>query len=543
VPGGRRYPRGVRRWTLLCSSLALTVLVLPVLAAPVQRRRVVSGQSTTHRIDRPGEFQEFVLAAARGSKIRVLLGKAGARSCNPIGGVLDGNYSPVPLLGTSVTNFGTPLPLTRSGDVRVLTAGANGTVGSYKVKATIKPAKSFKVSAKVRSLAADPYPQTSLTFGAYPGFTFTVKIGWKGPSPVTLDAVTGPGGEELVTNDPAKRRKQSVKRAGFSVQAFGDHHVRVNVPAGTKKWTISVKLAGKLDKGDAVDARLPHPGPDGVRVVSAVAVPLVQVVTENGGPNDFAVAGQDGLPIAVFSDRRSGGCARATVELDPATATAYEMRCVNGYLALVEGVVRDENDNVLGFELPLLRSPAGSGSATISGVVYDQARKPLGWTEVRHFPATGNTHTLVFSEIERYTNIDQHRIQFSFESDEALLEIDEPIVAGTLFTDAVITLTPDRFLRQGILPGDFLQFVVEPDQLNRKTAHVVTRNVRPLRILEVTDFSLTLEEPLVDETPPPGARFSYRILRRTDFVRSFTVTHTDPAGVTRAYHDAGGRVR
>jgi hypothetical protein len=270
-------------------------------------------------------------------------------------------------------------------------------------------------------------------------------------------------------------------------------------------------------------------------------VPLVQVVGERGGPNAFGVTALGGRPVAVFADSRTGSCVRATTE-QTSTPSTYELRCANGYLALVEDAQLAEDGFLRGFSIPLMRDPIGSGSAVLSGITYDAFGRPTGWTETRRYAASGTTHTLALDGIERYTGIDQNLIRPDFERNSGFLALGQPIAAGTTFTEFFEPPAID-FTGSGAQAGDVLRFVSDVRDLKGKQGAIVARNVRDIVILTSAQTELTLAEPLLAETPPPGTRFQYFVVRLTSFVRSYTVTHTGPDGASTVLHNAGGRIR
>jgi hypothetical protein len=523
---------------LLPPAFALAVLAAVGSAAPVGRMNAGSGDTVLGTIVKPGGFGELVLSAPRGARFGVLLGKAGPGSCKPVGGFLDGNYVPVPAAGRSPSNF-TTAPVTESGVYRLIVTGSNGTVGHFRVKATVKPQKTFALKGKAPKEAGDLPPSRSLVFGAIAGATFTVQVKWKGATPVTLDVVTDPDGVPLTSDLPAKHRKRATTLPGYTAARMGDYRVRVSVPDGTKSYTVTVKLAGKLPPSVDRDNRVQSPTADSVELVPAGSLPLVKIVGERGGPNDFGLAAVGTQPSAVFADRRAGQCLRATTEATAEPST-YELRCTNGYSAEVENAVVVDG-TLPGFDVPRIRSPLGTGSATLSELVFDAAGLPVSWTEVRTYHATGTTHSLRFSAAERYTNFDAGRVIPLRDNQRGRLGPDEAIVASTTFVDLA---SAPGFDRANIVAGDVLRFTSVPALLLDDDSQAVVLNVRDVRITSVTDrMTVELEEPLIAETPPAGGHFEYRIVRPTSLLRQYSVEHTDERGVIRTYHDAGGRVR
>ena len=55
------------------------------------------------------------------------------------------------------------------------------------------------------------------------------------------------------------------------------------------------------------------------------------------------------------------------------------------------------------YDAPSIRTPQGSGSATLSDFTYDAQGHPAGWTELRRFAASGRSYELVFSRAEYFS--------------------------------------------------------------------------------------------------------------------------------------------
>jgi hypothetical protein len=185
--------------------------------------------------------------------------------------------------------------------------------------------------------------------------------------------------------------------------------VKVSVPAGTKRWSVSVRLSGSLPRGTLQDHRATEPPqPPSIRFPSVGRAPLATVEGEDGGPNEALLsataAAAPGVPDATFLDggAGTGGCSRAPrgAESPP---DRYLLFCADGFFADVEGVVRDAQGRVAQFESPSIRTPQGSGSASLSGFTYDAQGRPTGWTEVRRYDASGRRHELVFSRAEYFS--------------------------------------------------------------------------------------------------------------------------------------------
>jgi hypothetical protein len=172
-----------------------------------------------------------------------------------------------------------------------------------------------------------------------------------------------------------------------------------------------VRLAGKLPRGATQDHRSEDlPQPAGIAFPSVGRAPLVQVVGEWGGPNEAllsataAAQGAPGVPDATFYDggAGTGGCSRAP-RGSQSPPERYLLFCADGFFADVSGVERDAQGRVVRFDAPSIRTPQGSGSATLQGFTYDAQGRPTGWTEVRRYDASGRSHELVVSRAEYFS--------------------------------------------------------------------------------------------------------------------------------------------
>ena len=380
-------------------ALALAASVTLVSAAEAfERHALLSGDSALGTVLVPGGFNEFTIVAARGSSLTISLAKSGAGSFVPALGIYNDDYAGVPALPTGPSSArATQLA---SAQYRILVGGQNGTVGGYKLRATIQPAMAFGMTATAAA------PVSTLTFGAYAGFDATVTIKWKGPAPVTLVSVTGPDGSAVTSAETPKTTASTFQQRGYHAAAIGDYVVTVDAPAGTVKWSATVQLSGRLPRGTSYDFRTKSP-PDvpGVEFPTFGRSPIVAIPGEEGGPNQIVLSAFSSVPDAAFLDggAGSGGCSRAPRDqgLPP---TTYLLYCVDGFFADVVGVVRDADGHVTSFDAPSIRTPAGSGSATLSAITQDAQGHATGWTEVRRFDASGRSYELVFSGAQYFAS-------------------------------------------------------------------------------------------------------------------------------------------
>jgi hypothetical protein len=363
-------------------------------AGALDRNELHSGDSALGDISEPGTYDEFTIRAARGSSMTISIAKSGGGAFVPAIGVYNDNYQGVPVAPISATSVrGDGLP---SGQYRILVGGQRYTVGAYRVKTTLQPAKTFLAAGTGAS------PVASTTFGAYEGFDATITIKWKGPAPVTLTSVIGPDGAALTSSAAPKTTASTFQQGGWRATALGDHVVNLAVPEGTVKWTVTVKVAGKLPAGRSFDFRATTP-PDvpGVEFPSFGRSPIVTIPGERGGPNEILLFATGGLPDATFIDfgAGAGGCSRAARDT-ASPPTKYLLYCLDGFFAEIENVVRDDAGLVTSYDAPSMRTPWGSGSATLTDITRDAAGRTTGWTEVRRFDATGRSYELVFSDAQ-----------------------------------------------------------------------------------------------------------------------------------------------
>lgn len=85
--------------------------------------------------------------------------------------------------------------------------------------------------------------------------------------------------------------------------------------------------------------------------------------------------------------------------------------------------------------------------------------------------------------------------------------IDTPILAGNVFTDA-----DANFVAAGVTANMYLRFIQDAADLDGSYGQVVTRNVKDVRITNVSATALTLATALISESPNTGKSFQYQVV-------------------------------
>jgi len=372
-------------------------------ATAFDRNPIASGDVVYGDILQPYTLDEFPLPAVYGSMLSLTVNGAAPRAIKPTLGVYDDNYATVAMIGTSPTSAKSAGGLA-TGVYRLIVGGVGASVGAYRLKASLKPTTKFTFGGGKG--AANP----QLQFGAFAGYDATISVQWKGASPVTLTSVVGPGAAPVIGAGTPKTSKNSFSQSGFHAALPGDYLATLAVPADAVRWSATVTLSGKMPAGVTRDFRSTGaPGRPTVAFPTFGRFPVVIVVGEVGGPNGCLLSSAGSSPDGAFLDggAGSGGCASSIADAnDP--PTKYELGCNDGFLAEVESVERYSDGPWAGklksFVAPTLLSPQGSGSATLTDFTYDAAGRPTGWTETRHFDASGRDHRLVVSNAEYFAN-------------------------------------------------------------------------------------------------------------------------------------------
>jgi hypothetical protein len=82
---------------------------------------------------------------------------------------------------------------------------------------------------------------------------------------------------------------------------------------------------------------------------------------------------------------------------------AYAIGCDDTHSALVTIGERDENLRIVDFVADPIITPGGEGTVSFTEFTYTSptSGQLTGWTETRTFAESGNSHTLVVSDIRR----------------------------------------------------------------------------------------------------------------------------------------------
>lgn len=356
--------------------------------------RIAPGDTVLGDVLAPGEIDVYDFDAPAGSVVTLDVRNVPPAGWRPSLGVATAGYERfLGLAGVAPTKAQTEL-LTASGAHRLVVGSSEGTTGGYKIRLTVAPGRTFAASGTGAS------PTGSLQFGAPEGAEVTVELRWRGPAPVTLAALVGPEGE-LTSDDAPTTKRTSSRQGGFLTTALGDHTLTVDVPAGTQSWTATARVKSpRPPRGAVHDLRADGTPPARtVEILNVADTPAVRVLGERGGPNDLLLRSTGFHVNGVVLDSRNGGCGAVAFEPEGAPAS-YRFRCTAGFSADIRGVVR-EGDLVRSFDAVLVRSPNGSGSVAFEGIEYDAQDRPVAWTEIRSFDASGNVHILEVRDVAR----------------------------------------------------------------------------------------------------------------------------------------------
>lgn len=369
----------------------------PAAAAIVERHDIAAGDVVLGDNLVPGDLDEYVVPLPRGAVVSITLVRSGAGGWKPRLGVFDDDYRPV-----RIQPF---LPLRteaipRTGLTRFLVGNAPGSVGGYRFGLKVAPLKRTGASG-----SGDAAPK-NLVFGALPGSEVDVSIRWKGPAAVTLAGLTTPSGplggaSAPVVKSNAKGGKSS--QTGFDVTTLDDVTLALDVPAGTVRWSVAVKITPpRPGPGANHDFRsVGPPEPPTLDLPATGDTPMIVVRGERGGPNDLLFTGGTQFPGAISPDGSdTGGCFNVPID---AGRTRVELRCRSGYVAELSGVLRDPSGRITSFVGDTVRSPAGNGSIALTDITYaGTSNRATGWREVRRFDGTGAEHRLEVSDIRRF---------------------------------------------------------------------------------------------------------------------------------------------
>src|ERR1043166_2272705 len=134
------------------ASGVLFVLAAAIPATGFDRHAIEPGDTVLGEIDLGRTYDEYTMRAPRGSTVSLQLSKAGG-AYRPIMGLYTEDYLEVPLVGTSASRAMTLSPVGISQRLRIIVGSGGSTIGAYRLKATVKPAKSFTLAGTPASPA------------------------------------------------------------------------------------------------------------------------------------------------------------------------------------------------------------------------------------------------------------------------------------------------------------------------------------------------------------------------------------------------------
>lgn len=363
-------------------------------ATVVRRESIVSGDTVLADVLVPGEIDEYVFLAPRGAVAEIAFGKVPPGNWKTALGLFDFDYRSLTLSGTTPTVASTPVPIATSGQMRLLFSSAGTSVGGYRFKFKLTPQRSFAATGTGTAAAAP------LVVGAAAGSELTVTLRWRGASPVTLTSLVGPSGPLTSSKPPVVKGPSSIQ-AGFVTTAFGDQTASIDVPVGTKSWSLKVAVKPPAPvHGTVRDLRAGGPEErPAVELRNTADTVVVVVRDEQGGPNDVVIQPGATVPGIRLLDLRATGCGGAAIDGGD-TPGSYRYVCANGFRAELRNVVR-AGGRIVGFDAVELVSPLGTGSSVLSDCVFDAGGLPVSWTEVRTFDASGSVHRIEVSDVVR----------------------------------------------------------------------------------------------------------------------------------------------
>ncbi len=415
-------PGPMRSTRALLVAALLGTLALPAVA--LERHTVLPGERVLGTVNDDAPVHEYLIAVPRSGVLTVALPRQKTSVLQGSLGLFSLAYRVEPALQIAARKIQQRTPPTATTQYRVVVAGANGSQGDYALVPKITPQTLWKIRGKVTDLN----PPGRIVFGALAGYEAQLTVSWKGADPVTIGSFTGPGGDVTSSAEP-KQKGSTWKQKGYTLSEVGDYTVVLDIPPSAKRWALTVKLKGSANAGLETDRRPEHATPPGLALAATPALlPFVTVVGESGAANDIVLTSQGTAPIAIgIAGPPPDPCTLTPLQAGP-TPTGYALACGEDYGATLAVAARDASRRVLDFSADPVFTPAGSGTAAYSDFVFDGSGRPLGWTEVRTFEATGHEHTLVISDIQR--------------------------LSGGIFTYTVLHTDPDGVTRR----YDFLPF-------------------------------------------------------------------------------------
>jgi hypothetical protein len=382
---------------------ALALLLIAVPAAGYERREIKTKDRVLGTIRPDQRTHEYLIDVPRGALLSLALPKVKGSALQGSMGIFDTTYraQKMVLAGKrKVQLAAAPLASTR---FRAIVQGVNESDGDYLLKPKLKVLTRFKIRGKRSDLS----PPGSIDFGVLAGYEIQVKIGWKGPDPVTMGSFTAPDGSDVVSEVEPKQKKSGTLYRGFVAEQTGDHRIVLGIPPTAKSWTLAVKLKGK-PVGVEHQLRELHARPSELTLeVASGPSPLVRIAGEEGGPNEFVLSGAHRSPALLGAfGAEVQECAIVPLEAGSAPS-AYAIGCDDTHSALITVGERNEERRILDYVADPIETPGGTGTASFSGFTYESAfsARLTGWTEVRTFDVSGNEHQIVISNVLRTNSV------------------------------------------------------------------------------------------------------------------------------------------
>ena len=378
----------------ILSALALCLAAaVPALAferVEIHNKEVVLGAITAF-----GSTHEYLIDVPRGGLLSLSLPKQKDSRLQGSMGLFDISYRSQSLLQIGKRKVQQPYPTTISARYRAIVQGVNKSVGLYVLKPKVKVQKKWEIAGRRSDLA----PPGEIVFGALPGYDVSVKITWKGPDAVTIGSFTAPDGSDVTSASPSKQKASSSKQKGFRTTQFGDHRIVLDIPFSASQWTLSMVQTAKTP-ARALNLRPAHAlAPQLDLQVGAGPIPAVIIEDEKGAGNEVLLTGNNTVPRVIgFLGGEPEGCELAALE-GGSTPRFYAAFCGETHNALITIDERDEDRRILSYTVDPLEAPGGDGRTEFTEFVYDTSNRLQGWTELRRFDESGNTHRLVVSNI------------------------------------------------------------------------------------------------------------------------------------------------
>ncbi len=386
-------PRSMRKTALLRAALVVIAAAAPALAyerVEIRNKDVVLGQITddlaTH---------EYLIDVPRDAVLSLSLPKQKKSRLQGSMGLFRLDYRGESLLLIGKRKIQQARLPTVFARYRAIVQGVNGSTGTYVLKPKIKVQKKYKIIGRRSDLS----PPGQIVFGALPGYAVQVKITWKGPDPVTIASFTAPDGSDMTSAVAGRQKKSSFRQKGYRTTQVGDHRIVLDIPPSANQWALSVVQKGR-SVGRLLALREAQVAPPELDLlVAGGPLPLIVVKDEVGAGNEVVLTANNTTPrvIAVL-----GGDPQESslIALEGGSTPArYLFLADDTHSALITVGSRNAGRRILSLDVDPIVAPGGDGKSTFRDLVYDASNRLVGWTETRTFDASGNTHTLVISDI------------------------------------------------------------------------------------------------------------------------------------------------